>query len=136
MPSSTPWSGARSDVGYLPVQDVTKPTTNALKAGPNNPRLTNFTMDPLYTWSINYFPYNFNSNGDDGNAGKIFNQLYFRQAFQYLVDQPLYIKKIYKGYGVRHLRTGAGHPGELVRVPAGPEDNPLHVQPGQGQPRC
>ena len=94
-------------MGYLPVQDVTKPTTNALKAGPNNPRLTNFTMDPLYTWSINYFPYNFNAKGDT-DAGKIFNQLYFRQAVQYLVDQPLYIKKIYKGYGVGHLRPGAG----------------------------
>ena len=28
-------------------------------------------------------------------AGKIFNQLYFRQAMQDLVDQPLYIKKLY-----------------------------------------
>ncbi len=89
--------GGKVNVGYLPLQDVTKPTTNALKAGPNNPRLSNFTMDPLYTWSINYFPYNFHSKG---TPGKIFNQLYFRQAFQYLVDQPLYIKKIYKGYGV------------------------------------
>jgi peptide/nickel transport system substrate-binding protein len=88
------------DVGYLPISDVTSPTTSALKAGPNNPRLTNFTLSPLYSWSINYFPYNFNSNGDGGNAGKIYSQLYFRQAMQYLVDQPLYIKKIDKGYGV------------------------------------
>ena len=88
------------DVGYLPISDVTSGTSNALKAGPNNPRLTNYNLDPLYTWSINYFPYNFNSTGDEGNAGKIFSQLYFRQAMQYLVDQPLYNQKINKGYGV------------------------------------
>ena len=44
--------------------------------------------------------YNFNSTGNGGQAGKIFSQLYFRQAFQMLVDQPLYIEQIYKGYGV------------------------------------
>ncbi len=117
--------GGKVDVGYLPVQDVTQPTTNALKAGPNNPRLTNFTMDPLYTWSINYFPYNFNTKG---TAGKIFNQLYFRQAVQYLVDQPLYIKKIYKGYAV-------GTYGPVPVTPANSfvsqevQDNPLKYNP-------
>ncbi len=88
------------DVGYLPSADVTSPTTNALASGPNNPRLSNYTLDPIYAWAVNFFPYNFNSTGDDGNAGKIFSQLYVRQAIQLLVDQPLYIKKIYKGYGV------------------------------------
>jgi peptide/nickel transport system substrate-binding protein len=92
--------GGKVNVGYLPTQDVTGSTSNPLKAGPNNPRLTNFALTPLYSWSINYFPYNFNSTGDGGNAGKIFNQLYFRQAFQYLVDQPLYIEKLNHGYGV------------------------------------
>jgi peptide/nickel transport system substrate-binding protein len=92
--------GGKVDVGYLPTQDVTSPATSALVPGPNNPRLSNFTLSPLYTWAINYFPYNFNSTGDGGNAGKIFNQLYFRQAMQTLVDQPLYINKIFKGYAV------------------------------------
>jgi len=63
---------------------VTQPTTNSQKAGANNPRLSNFTLAPLYGWSINYFPYNFNSSADGGNAGKIFSQLYVRQAIQYL----------------------------------------------------
>jgi peptide/nickel transport system substrate-binding protein len=117
--------GGKVDVGYLPVQDVTKPTTNALKAGANNPRLTNFTMDPLYSWSINYFPYNFHAKG---TAGKIFSQLYFRQAVQYLVDQPLYIKKIFKGYGV-------GTYGPVPVTPANAfvsqevQDNPLKYNP-------
>ncbi len=92
--------GGKIDVGYLPFQDITTPTTNALVPGPNNPRLSNFNLDPLYGWAINYFPYNFNSTGDSGNAGKIFKQLYFRQAMQLMVDQPLYNQKIFKGYSV------------------------------------
>jgi peptide/nickel transport system substrate-binding protein len=93
--------GGKVNVGYLPVQDITASTSNPLKAGANNPRLSGkFNLDPLYSWSINYFPYNYNSTADNGNAGKIYSQLYFRQAFQYLVDQPLYISKLYHGYGV------------------------------------
>jgi peptide/nickel transport system substrate-binding protein len=89
------------DVGYLPFTDVTQATANPLKAGPNNPQLAgNYTMDPLYSWAINYLPENFNSTGDGGAAGAIFKQLYFRQAVQLLVDQPRYIQKIDKGYGV------------------------------------
>ena len=107
-------------------------TNNALKAGPNNPRLSNFTLGPLYGWAINYFPYNFNSTGDNGNAGPIFKQLYFRQAVQYLVDQPLYNKKIFKGYSRGDLRSGPVHAGQLLRVPGGP-GQPLPVQPGQGR---
>jgi peptide/nickel transport system substrate-binding protein len=93
-------AGGKVNVGYLPSQDITASTSNPLVAGANNPRLSNFSLAPLYTWSINYFPYNFGSTGDGGNAGKIFSQLYFRQAVQYLVDQPLYISKINHGYGV------------------------------------
>lgn len=92
--------GGHVNFGYLPLQDVTKPTTNPLVSAGNNPRLSGFYLAPLYTWSINYFPENFNSTGDSGNAGNIWKQLYVRQAFQYLVDQPLYISKIDKGYGV------------------------------------
>ncbi len=99
-PSSTPWWAGRSTSGTCPLQDVTKATTNPLVPAANNPRLSDFTLAPLYTWSINYFPENFNSTGDEGNAGAIWKQLYIRQAFQYLVDQPLYINKIDKGYGV------------------------------------
>jgi peptide/nickel transport system substrate-binding protein len=43
---------------------------------------------------------NFNSTANNGTAGKVFAQTYYRQAFQSLVDQPLYIKKVFKGYAV------------------------------------
>ena len=38
-PSSTPWWADTSNFGYLPLQDVTKPTTNPLVPAGNNPRL-------------------------------------------------------------------------------------------------
>ena len=93
--------GGKVDVGYLPATNVTSGTKSPFKAGPNNSRLSGtYNLDPLYAWGINYFPYNFGSTGNNGTAGKIFSQLYFRQAFQTLVDQSLYIQKIAKGYGV------------------------------------
>jgi peptide/nickel transport system substrate-binding protein len=92
--------GGKVTYGFLPSQDVTAQAKSPTVPGPNNPRLSNFTLTPWYPWGINYFPYNFTSEGNSGTAGKIFNQLYFRQAFQMLVDQPLYIEKIVKGYGV------------------------------------
>jgi peptide/nickel transport system substrate-binding protein len=92
-------------VGYLPTQDITSnasaPVSDPcnLTPGTNNPRLSGYNIAPVFPWGINYFPYNFTSTGNNGQAGKIFSQLYFRQAFQLLVNQPLYIKQIDKGYG-------------------------------------
>ena len=95
------------DVGYLPAQDITsKATKNGsgpcdLKLGANNSRLAgSYTMSLGFPWSINYFPYNFNSSANNGTVGQIFNKAYFRQAFQLLVNQPAYISKIDQGYGV------------------------------------
>jgi peptide/nickel transport system substrate-binding protein len=93
--------GGNLSVGYVPVNDLSTGTSNPLKPGPNNPRLSGtYDLAALYTFGINYFPYNFSSTGDGGHAGKIFSQLYIRQAMQYLVNEPLYIKKIFKGYAV------------------------------------
>ena len=89
------------DVGYLPAQNITSPTSDPLNPSENNSRLSgNYNIYASPSWAVNYFPYNFNSNANSGNAGPIINQLYFRQAMQTLIDQPLYIKKISKGYGV------------------------------------
>ena len=93
------------DVGYLPTQDITSsasaPANDPCKLTPgaNNPRLSGYNIAPIFPWSINYFPLNFKSTANGGQAGKLFSQLYFRQAFQLLINQPLYIKQIDKGYG-------------------------------------
>jgi len=93
--------GGNLSVGYVPVNDLSKGTSTPLKAGPNNPRLAStYDMAPLYTFGINYFPYNFSSTGNNNTVGKVFSQLYIRQAMQELVNEPLYIKKIFKGYAV------------------------------------
>jgi peptide/nickel transport system substrate-binding protein len=93
--------GGNLSVGYVPVNDLSTGTSNPLKPGPNNPRLSSqYDLAALYTFGINYFPYNFSSTGNSGTAGKIFSQLYIRQAMQELVNEPLYIKKIFKGYAV------------------------------------
>ena len=87
--------------GYVPAPDITSPAKSASQPGANVSRLAStFNLDPLYAWDIGYFPINFNSTADNGMAGKIFSQLYFRQAVMYLIDQPLYDQKIWKGYAV------------------------------------
>jgi peptide/nickel transport system substrate-binding protein len=89
------------DVGYIPSEDVPANTGAVGTTGANAGLVSSsFTLVPVYGWSINYFPENFNSNGDGGNAGPIFKQLYFRQALQDLVDQTGIIHAYDRGYGV------------------------------------
>jgi peptide/nickel transport system substrate-binding protein len=87
-------------VGYLRVTDVDQSTANALVGGPNNANDGNYQIIPQYPWEITYFPYNFDSEGDQGAAGSIFHQLYVRQAIQLLVNQPGLIRALGHGYGV------------------------------------
>lgn len=98
-------AAGKVDVGILPPTDITSNATTTgtcgIKPGANNPRLAaNYNLVAGNAWQANYFPENFNSTGNGGQAGKLFNQLYFRQAFQILVDQPAYISHIDHGYGV------------------------------------
>jgi len=98
-------AAGKVDVGTLPASDITANATTTgtcgLKPGANNPRLSaNYNVYAGSTWQINYFPFNVNSTGNGGNSGKLLKQLYFRQAFQTLVDQPTLIQKVFKGYGV------------------------------------
>jgi peptide/nickel transport system substrate-binding protein len=98
-------AAGKVDVGVLPPSDITSNATTTgtcgIKPGANNPRLADkYNIYAGSTWQINYFPFNANSTGNGGQAGKILRQLYFRQAFQTLVNQPAYIQHISKGYGV------------------------------------
>jgi peptide/nickel transport system substrate-binding protein len=91
----------QTDIGYLNTQNTTSPAISPTQPGANNPRLAGqykIFDEPL--WAFAYALYNFGSTDDSGQAGKIISQLYFRQAMQDLVDQPAYIKAIWKGYGV------------------------------------
>lgn len=88
-------------VGYIPTQDVPANSGAIGSVGANGSAVaSNYNLVPVYGWSINYFPENFNSTGDNGAAGAIFKQLYIRQALQYGVDQIGMIHAYDKGYGV------------------------------------
>jgi peptide/nickel transport system substrate-binding protein len=74
------------DYGYTPPEDSSQ-----------IPLLTSngYKVSPWIGWGINYFPYNFNNPTD----GPIFEQLYFREAVQEQVNQPVDVKKAIYGYG-------------------------------------
>jgi peptide/nickel transport system substrate-binding protein len=90
-----PTANQTIDVGYLPTVDAPVPPAGQL-AGTNPTSLSNYALSVLYVWQLTYFPYNFNNN--TGHA-PIFKQLYFRQAFQDLVDQEGVIDGPMHGYG-------------------------------------
>ncbi|MCU1491341.1 MAG: extracellular solute-binding protein family 5 [Acidimicrobiaceae bacterium] len=73
------------DYGYAPPQDSSQ--IPLLKS-------QGYNTQPWIGWSINYFPMNYNNP----KVGPIFRQLYFRQAVQMLVNQPVDIKKALYGY--------------------------------------
>ncbi len=94
-------NGTSITVGYIPAEDLTAPAPSPTTVGPNNPRVSGkYNLVPWISWDITYFPLNFNSVDDGGYAGTLYRQLYVRQALQMLINQPLIIKKIAKGYGV------------------------------------
>ena len=72
-------------IGYIPTQDLGQKSY-----------LTHhgYNFNPWYSFGITYFPYNFT----EPTAGPIFKQLYFRQAFQSLVNQPQYTKQFLGGF--------------------------------------
>ena len=72
------------DYGYIPQTDV------LARASLNNA----YNFSPWTGWQITYFPENFTNP----TSGPIFQQLYFRQAMQDLVDQNTFINKAYFGY--------------------------------------
>jgi peptide/nickel transport system substrate-binding protein len=82
------------DVGYLPTVDAPVPPPGA-NVGANPGSLSGYSLTAVYPWEISYYPYNFNNP----TVGPIFSQLYFRQAFQYLVDQEGIANGPMHGYG-------------------------------------
>ncbi len=89
-----------TDIGYVPVADLPGPAKSATQPGPNTPRLSSkYNLVPQLTWAIAYSMYNMASSQNHGIDAKLMRQLYVRQAMAMLQDQPLYVKKLLKGYG-------------------------------------
>lgn len=73
-------------IGYVPYQ-YAKQAKSVEAEG--------YTANNNFSFGVNYFPLNMNNP----TFGPVFRQLYFRQAFQHLVDQPGWIKGYLAGYG-------------------------------------
>jgi len=74
-------------VGFVPDTDL--PRAAALKR-------QGYRVSAFYPYGFDYFEPNFNNP----TVGPILKQLYFRQAFQHLVDQSGWIHAFYSGLGV------------------------------------
>jgi peptide/nickel transport system substrate-binding protein len=74
------------DYGYIPAQDL-----------PQLPSIEHlgYKYAPWTAWQITYMPINFTNP----TIAPIVKQLYIRQALQYVVNQPEYIKDIFHGAG-------------------------------------
>jgi peptide/nickel transport system substrate-binding protein len=115
--------GNQIDVGYLPTTDA-PPTKSPTVVGTNP--VTGYTLSPLYAWSINYFPLNYQST--TGNA-PILKQLYFRQALQYLMNQEAVISGPLKGYGVPTVGPVGTLPVTSYLSPTGKQGDPWPYNP-------
>lgn len=92
------------DVGYLPTVNAPVPPPGTSVG--ENP-VAGYHLQPLYTWGLSYFPYNFSSADPQL---PIISQQYFRHAIQLLEDQAAIIQGPLHGYG--HVTTGpvGGYP--------------------------
>jgi peptide/nickel transport system substrate-binding protein len=100
-----PSSSSKIDVGYIPTEDLpAKPAGAAVGANP----LSGYTLAPWYSWGISYSTMNLQST--IGDHGAIFRQLYFRQAFQYLMNQQAIIQGPLKGYASPTVGPVASYP--------------------------
>lgn len=93
-------------IGYIPSQDLAEKASLEKTQG--------YSFSPWNVSTINVLPYDFT----DSTVGPLFNQLYFRQTLQSLVNQPEYIKDFGGGVGV--VDNGV--------VPINPAHNP-YVSP-------
>jgi peptide/nickel transport system substrate-binding protein len=80
-------SGQQISVGYVPDNDL--PQQPALRA-------EGYRLVSTFPFGFNYLEPNFNNP----TVGPMFRQLYFRQAFQHLIDQTGWISAYYNGLGV------------------------------------
>jgi peptide/nickel transport system substrate-binding protein len=101
-------------IGYIPTEDLAQ-KGSLEKSG--------YRFNAWDDFAISYMPYNFTN----ATSGPIFSQLYFRQAFQSLVNQPQYIKDFADGIGSIDNGPVPGTP------PGNPDESPLEAK-GQVYP--
>jgi peptide/nickel transport system substrate-binding protein len=73
--------------GYVPVGDIAQKSLLTSQG---------YSVQPWYLWSMNIIPMNFNNPTE----GKLFSQVYVRQAMQHLIDETKLESAILSGYGI------------------------------------
>jgi peptide/nickel transport system substrate-binding protein len=116
-------SSNKIDFGYLPSTDAPNKPANATVG--SNP-VNGYTLDPLYTWGINYYVVNFSST--TSSAG-IVNQLYFRTALADLMNQKSVIDGPLHGYGYPTVGPVAYYPKTSYLSPQGAAGDPFPYNP-------
>jgi peptide/nickel transport system substrate-binding protein len=111
------------DVGYLPTVDAPVPPPGS-KVGANP--VPGYHLQPLYTWGLSYFPYNFGS-ADPQLA--VIRQLYFRQAIQLLEDQAAVIQGPLHGYGHTTTAPVGSYPPTKFLSPQALKGDPYPFNP-------
>jgi peptide/nickel transport system substrate-binding protein len=120
-------AGNSLQVGYLPTTDApNKPIDQRVGQNP----VAGYTLDPLYLWSINYFPLNFQST--TGN-GPVIKQLYFRQALEYLMNQKSVIEGPLHGYGLYTVGPVGTYPATSYLSPKGKQGDPFPFNPAKSK---
>lgn len=80
-------AGGQINYGYIPVPDLAQKGFVASKG---------YNFEPWQLFGFTYFVENFNNP----TLSAVYKQLYFRQAFQHLVDQQAWIQHFLHGYAV------------------------------------
>lgn len=117
----------RLDVGYLPTVDAPVPPPGATVG--QNP-VSGYHLQPLYTWGLSYFPYNF---GPADKQRAIIGQFYFRKAFQLLVNQAAIIQGPLHGYGKLTSGVVGSYPVTKYLSPLARQGDPFPYDPDQAR---
>jgi peptide/nickel transport system substrate-binding protein len=83
-------SGNSLTVGYIPFQDA--PVKSSGSSAPNP--VSGYSLQPWFNWANNYINFNY----QNPTMVSLFNQLYFREAMQRLVDEQSWINNAFNGY--------------------------------------
>jgi len=125
----SPNSSTKINVGYAPQEDV--PPKPADKAVGGNPLASKgYTLSPWPLWGISYYTMNMQST--TGN-GPIMQQLYFRQAMAYLMNQAAVIKGPLRGYGTLTVGPVGNTPPSMFLSPKGKQGDPFPYNPAKAR---
>ena len=99
-----------------------------------------YDVNKAASYSFNYFPLNFNTNGTTSPGGEpvryVFRQPYFREALQHLIDQPGWIHAFLNNTADPDVRPDSGRAAEPARRHLGRPVQPVLVLAARPRSSC